>query len=139
MKFALTLEISKEVLNKSALVDNLSRFLTSHLGSKNYGKDVESFLIGCICMSPKFEFFCKPRRRRYEKLEKYVHYDIVLDFDTFNTKSDKEICEHIFQTIYESKNQIETLKSKINFDFDELFQDIKNISDSYIKENIKSV
>ena len=84
-------------------------------------------------MHPKSTFF-KPREIKYEIAEKYICYDIVLNFEIFKTKSHKEIYKHIFESVINSKEKTKKLTMKVEFDFDSFFDDIIRLQCDYFNK-----
>lgn len=124
MEFGLTLTSNLD--KKSNWIHKLSDELKSFFQNKNYGNDVESFIIGVICVAPQFDQFFKQnkpayRKKRIEKIihgipisiENYLEYDIKIDFNTFINAEEIEFRTLLAKEIMTSLNIVEGMKSKI--------------------------
>jgi hypothetical protein len=126
--------MSHEVYHRAAIVHSVSNFLGERLGAIKYGKAVDCYLIGCICMSNEFNSFFPVRRRRYEKAERCLHYDVTFDFDVMRDGTEKEVALHVFKTLCESKVKMATLNSaKFDFDFNRFFNDMEELGTEYVQ------
>jgi hypothetical protein len=67
MEFKISLEIDIEAENKRNVIISLSQELNYFFKSRNYGKDVNHFLLGCICIKTKegYENWYKIRKPKY--------------------------------------------------------------------------
>ena len=72
MKFALTIEASTGVSDKTNLIIGLSNRLSQYFSNKDYGEDIKQILIGVICVAPEFEWFSTIRKPRYKFYRKYI-------------------------------------------------------------------
>jgi len=101
MKFALTEEISYQVLSRSEHITNLSFDLEAYFSNKFYGKSINTFFIGIICVSPEFEFFFKIRKK-HQKTKKYLGYDVQLDFEKFRNLPESSLKAFMLEAIIDS-------------------------------------
>ena len=98
MNFAITQEIDVEVQAKSKDIIRMAESIRSWLKDKDYGKGIQNFIIGFICIKerPGYEHWFKVRRPKYKEIEKVklldgsttelkgvYSYDIKLDFGQF--------------------------------------------------------
>ena len=67
MKFSISITIDEKASNKAHLIIALSESLKEYFKNKNYGEEVEEYIIGCICTLPPegFEKFNKPKKPIY--------------------------------------------------------------------------
>ena len=105
MKLALVLTLSTEFdgTPKNFELAFLNEQIKAYFKGRNYGESVDEFLVGLVCVHPKYAPFFTIRKPRYtedkyvtyEKVFGAIHYfkilevDVKLDFGTF-IKSDKE-------------------------------------------------
>jgi len=133
MEFGLTQEIDAEAESKSVLINSLSSLLESYFSNKEYGKGIEHFLIGIICVRsrPGYEDWFKVRKPKYKAVDKIkmpdgrvneLHgvysYDIKLDFERFVNSSNNESEKLLASEILNSLSHLDALPKKVK-DFDE--------------------
>ncbi|WP_264536248.1 hypothetical protein [Flavobacterium sp. N1736] len=144
MKLVLAQYTSADIVKETDFVTGFSNDLKSHFNKKEYGDSLKNIVIGIICVSSSLEAFFKPRRPKYIKdkkhvksegfeydIEKYLEYDLKLDFEIVKKASDDEAKKYLAQEILKSLDVIETMKSKIkDFDLINFKRDLEN----YFKE-----
>lgn len=126
MKFALTAEISGEILDRSEAITALSNNMSDFIANKDYGNGVEHFYVGVICVHPDFDPFFKKRRPRLTKLVKKnritntlmnirnsLSMDIKLDYNESKLYSVKQLKSKILNEIIKSSTDIKRKKIKI--------------------------
>ena len=57
MYFAITIDMSEDLLDKSDTIHDYSDLLKTFFKNKSYGKGIEALYIGIIAVHPKFDFF----------------------------------------------------------------------------------
>ena len=129
MKFAIVVEASEGVADKTKLIHHLSNLLCEHFSDKDYGDDVREILIGAICVSPEFEWFSKIRKPKYVFYRKYIResveiiedrvfsFDIKIDHESFRSQSDGQNEKMLASEILESLSNLDVLPKKVK-DFD---------------------
>lgn len=66
MEFAITQEVDTNASKKSHIIQKVSDDLQNYLKEKNYGSDIETFLIGFISIKTKLGYeWYKERKPRY--------------------------------------------------------------------------
>jgi hypothetical protein len=144
MKLALAQYTSTDIVKETNFLTDFSNDLKSHFNKKEYGDSLKNIVIGIICVSSTLEVFFKPRKPKYTKakkhvksegfeydIEKYLEFDLKLDFDIIKNSSEVEAKKYLAQEILKSLSVIETMKSKIKgFDFLTFRTDLEN----YFKE-----
>lgn len=106
MYFGLADELTEDVIKKYEAVAKISSDLKFFLRNKNYGKGIETLVIGVICVDPKFDFFCT-ERTKYTKSKKLLEYDVKLNHAVVLKASDKDVRDIVVRTIYDSLEIIE--------------------------------
>ena len=140
MEFALTVEASEGVANKTYLINNLSDRLYEYFSDKDYGNDVKRILIGTIFVAPEFEWFSKIRKPKYTFYQKYKRDDTEIVADrvfTFDLKIDYESFKNQSDEQNEKKVALKILKILTNFDL--LTNKIKGICKKRIKGIQKAI
>lgn len=130
MNFSIALYTSREIVNKSNLIISLSNAIKEYFENKSYGVDLKSIIVGLICVSPQSEAFFKQRKPKYNKEkksvksegfeyenEKYLEYDLKIDFQSFKNADEEEARKILAREILASLSVFEKMKSKIT-DFD---------------------
>ncbi|MEQ1922402.1 MAG: Imm44 family immunity protein [Pyrinomonadaceae bacterium] len=129
MKFALTVEASEGVADKTRLINDLSDNLSTFLLGKEYGNDVIQMYIRIICVAPEFEWFSTVRKPRYKFYETHVRdgVEIVedrlfsfsrkIDYEKFRIQSDDQNVRMLADEIAQSLANLESLPKKVK-DFD---------------------
>ncbi len=139
MKFALTIEVSVGVEDKTRLIVDLSNKLTEYFANRNYGNDVIRILIGMICVAPEFEWFSTIRKPRYKFYRKYKRdgieliedrdftFDLKLDYESFKNQSDEENNKMLTSEILKSLSNLDKLPKKVkNFDKEKFKNDVED-------------
>lgn len=128
MKFGLTQETNLDQ-DRSNIIISLSNELKEYFKNRDYGKDVEEFLIGLISVKPEFEIFFKERKPKYisHKIEthggisveitKSYGYDIKLNYNNISESNMHTIKSVIASEIVTSLSHLDSLPKKIK-DFD---------------------
>lgn len=113
--------------------------LKSYFNSRNYGNDICSYLIGVICVHPKFDSFFKIGRPQYIE-EKTVTYErilgpthiyksfsfrIKLDYPSFIKSNTKDGLKMIATLILESVKNIKYPRKIRDFDKERFYGDLK--------------
>ncbi|MFA0961220.1 hypothetical protein AB9P05_05410 [Roseivirga sp. BDSF3-8] len=139
MELALTQEISREVLesNKSDIIQELSDKMNFHFKDKFYGEDIQSILIGVICVPAEAEFFFKKRKPKYKKgrgkivvdgvevfLENSLRYDIKLSYDHFMSGDMVSAYNMISDEVLSSIAIINSVKEIKKFQMDCFYSDL---------------
>ena len=114
MYFAITIDMSEDLLDKSDTIHDYSDLLKTFFKNKSYGKGIEALYIGIIAVHPKFDFF-SIIRKKYTKSKKQLQYNIKLDYEKFKNSNKQEILEMLINDILNSLTIIDELKIK---DFD---------------------
>jgi hypothetical protein len=136
MKFAIIQYTDTKSEKKSHLVQDISNNLQDFLKNKNYGEDIEVFLIGFLGVKtkPGYEDWYKEKKPRYvdykqsknritgEMMEviKNYSYDIKFDYelyDEFVDGTDEESRKLLAKKILESFEHLDKLPKKVK-DFD---------------------
>jgi hypothetical protein len=131
MNFGLAVNVSVEISKKAYFIQSLSDDLEVEFKSKIYGKDVKSFTIGILCVSPQFEqFYRKEVKPKYTKgtkvinpdgmhftLEDSFEYRIKIDYENFKNAEQQEAKKVLAREILRSLVVFDTMRSKIK-DFD---------------------
>ncbi|QOG04746.1 hypothetical protein [Flavobacterium sp. MDT1-60] len=144
MKLALAQYTSADIVKETNFITDFSNDLKSHFSKKEYGDGLKNIVIGIICVSSSLEFFFKPRRPKYTKnkkhiksegfeydIEKYLEFDLKLDFEIIKIASNGEAKKYLAQEILKSLDIIETMEAKIK-DFDLI--NFKRDLEDYFKE-----
>lgn len=145
MNFSIALYTSRETANKASLITSLSEAIKEYLENKSYGSDLKSVIIGIICVSPQSEAFFKVRKPKYTKdkkhiksegfeyeNEKYLEYDLKIDFESFKNANEKEAKKALAREILASLVVFENMKSKIkDFDTNSFKIDLKKFFESH--------
>lgn len=136
MRFKITLEIDREAEHKSNLIHQLSDEIEIFLNEKDYGADIENYLLGCICIKTKegYEGWYEVRRPKYTDYKKVVNRltgaemeisktfenDLKIDnelYETFIDCSDEESKKILANEILNSLSNLDSLPKKVkNFD-----------------------
>ncbi len=139
MDFSISQEIDVELEEKSSIIADLSCQLKEFFLIRNYGKDINHFYIGVICVKPEGEMFFKVRKPRYKAVDKvkllegktinligvYGYY-VKLDFEEFVAASEVECKNILAQEILRSLSCLDFLPRKIkDFNKDLFKQDIE--------------
>jgi hypothetical protein len=129
MRFALTVEASEGVADKTTLIQELSNKLSDYFSDKDYGNDVIRILIGVICVAPEFEWFSKIRKPRYKFYRKYIRdsieiiedrvftFDLKIDYEDFENQTNDENRKMLALEILKSLSNLNSLPKKVK-DFD---------------------
>lgn len=135
MEFGITQELDTGTNKKSNLIQEISDNLESFLKNKNYGKDVETFLIGFVGIrtKPGYEEWYKERKPKYIdykviksftnqpiEIRKKYGYDIKFDYelyDEFVNGTEEESSKLLARKILDSFSHLDKLPKKIK-DFD---------------------
>lgn len=149
MVFGITQDIDAEAESKSVLINSLSSLLKSYFSNKEYGKGIEHFFIGVICVKyrPGYEDWFKVRKPKYKVVDKIkmpdgrvnelqgvYSYDIKLDFERFVNSSDDESEKLLASEILNSLSHLDALPKKVK-DFDK--ERFKADMEAFFKEQIK--
>lgn len=147
MKFALTVEASIGVEDKTNLIHDLSSRLSQYFSDKNYGDDVITILIGVICVAPEFEWFSKIRKPKYVFYRKYIRgsseiiadralsFEIKIDYESFKNQTDKQNVKLLATEIEKSLSNLDSLPKKIrNFDKEQFSEDMKSYLNALINK-----
>lgn len=142
MKFALTVEASEGVADKTMLIHELSNKLSDYFSGKDYGDDVRQILIGTICVAPEFEWFSTIRKPRYKFYRKYVRdsieiiedrvftFNLKIDYEDFKNQSDKQNEKMLASEILKSLSNLDSLPKKVkDFDKERFKEDMKTFLD----------
>jgi len=129
MDFSLTQESNLEG-DKNIQFIELSNNLKDYFSNKNYGTELNLFLIGVICVKPEFESFFKVRKPRYKAVDRIklldgnvteltgvYGYDIKLNFEEFVSATETESKKILAQEILNSLSNLDKLPKKVK-DFD---------------------
>ncbi|MEO4005276.1 hypothetical protein [Flavobacterium sp. CAU 1735] len=145
MELKITLEIDSAAQHKAATINSLSQELNSFFEDKNYGEDIQSILIGCICVKTKMGYedwfkIRKPNYISYKKtknrltgvemeISKTLECDFKLDdelYDSFVLSNDEEGVKMILiEMIKAFEQSIELPKKVKDFNKDLFLSDIK--------------
>ena len=129
MKVALTQEVSTEISQeKSNLITSFSIHLHSAFEGLNYGEAVKEILFGVICVAPEFEWFCKVRRPRLQKLHKtylpdgthivsenILSMDIKLNYEDVRTTTNSDTFSLLKKALLDNLNELEKYKGKFDY------------------------
>jgi hypothetical protein len=131
--------ITPELLEAFASFRATQSRLQAYMEHKDYGEDIQEFLVGFICVSPAYHSFFKPRRDRYTKARKVSHKDgfeivrertfeceVLLPYDTLITASIEEVKRLLTQEILQAVERLhkQNLKFKF-FDIESFTQDVR--------------
>ncbi|TLX23342.1 hypothetical protein FE904_22370 [Chryseobacterium indologenes] len=136
MNFAIVQHTDTNSNEKSDIVQNISNNLEELLKNKSYGSDIETFLIGFLCVKTKsgYEDWYKENKPKYidykktknrltgevmEIVKKYG-YDIKFDYelyDEFVNASDEDSKSIFVKKLLESFSHLDKLPKKVQ-DFD---------------------
>ncbi|WP_426486239.1 hypothetical protein [Flavobacterium sp. 2] len=144
MKLALVQYTSADIVKETNFLTDFSNDLKYYFSKKEYGDSLQNIFVGIICVSSSLEAFFKPRRPRYTKdkkhvksegfeydIEKYLEFDLKLDFEIIKIASEHEAKKYLVQEILKSLEIIDTMKSKFkDFDLVNFKKDLEN----YFKE-----
>ena len=138
MRFALTVEPSESVANKTYLIHNVSNKLSEYFSDKNYGDDVKQILIGVICVAPEFDWFSTIRKPKYVFYRKYVRdsseiiedkvftFDLKIDYENFKNQPDEQNNKMLALEIQKSLTNLNNLPKKVkDFDKERFEEDMK--------------
>lgn len=132
MNFKISQEIDLEAKEKSLIILFLSDKLSEYLNKRDYGRGVQNFFIGCICVKPRggYEEWFKIRKPKYKELVKIklldnsikelkgvFSYDINLNFDVFVNNTDIENKKLLASEILNSLFNLDNLPKRVK-DFD---------------------
>lgn len=126
MNVSLSMELSKDLMNRLPLINSISDDLKLFFVNRNYGEGVETITIGVLCVSPDFEFFFK-KRKRYQEDNGLLEYDVKLDYNEIKNYDDIELRCHIFKKIKFSFQDIDGLRIE-KFDLEAFIDDFNKIS-----------
>lgn len=126
MRFKITLEIDRDADHKSRLIHELSDEIEIFLNEKEYGEDIQNYLLGCICIKTKegYEGWYKIRKPKYTHYKKVVNrltgeeMEISKTFEN-DFKIDNKLYEDFIDSSDEVSNKIlakEILNSLSNLD-----------------------
>jgi hypothetical protein len=115
MNFGLSQEISKDVLSKGKIIQNISHQIEGYFSDKYFGHGVKDLTIGIICVAPEFEFFFK-ERRKYSKNKSRLEYDVKVPHNCVENSSVEEIKKSISKHIINSLGVVKDLNIP-DFDF----------------------
>lgn len=139
MRFALTVEASESVANKTYLIHNLSSKLSVYFSDKDYGDDVKEILIRIICVAPEFEWFSTIRKPRYKFYGKHTRDGVEIIEDrvfSFSLKIDYENFKNQPDELNEKMLASEIIKSLSNLD--SLPKKVKDFNKERFKEDMKT-
>ncbi len=135
MKFALVSYISQDI--DGDIIQDLSEKISSFLNNKVYGKDVEKYYIGIMCVDQEYEQFFKIRKPKYTsekkiyekggikyEIEKTVEYDIKIDYETFKQLNKNKAQELLAEKILESISIISKIKKIKDFNIESFSFDL---------------
>lgn len=145
MRFRITVEIDVESEHKSKIIRELSDDLETFFSSKNYGEDIQNYLLGCICIRTKkgYEDWYKIRKPKYTDYKKTKNkltgedYEIIktyendfkLDneiYEEFVSSTDEESKKILAHEILNSLSNLNSLPKKVNnFDRERFKTDLK--------------
>ena len=145
MEFAITQEVDTRSGKKSDIIQKVSDDLGNYLKNKNYGSDIETFLIGFVGIKtkPGYEEWYKERKPKYidykasknritglpMEIIKTYSYDIKFDYDLYDEfveASDENSKKILILKILDSFTHLDKLPKKIkNFDAEKFKSDIE--------------
>lgn len=151
MKVIITLEIDRDAERQSYLINYLSKDLEGYFDDRNYGQDLQTLFIGCICIKtkPGYEEWYKKRKPKYieykksksritgQEIEiiKTYSYDIKIDnddYDEFISVSDEDCKKILAREILQSLSYLDLLTKKIkDFDNEKFKEDMRVFFDEY--------
>ncbi|MFT5756964.1 MAG: hypothetical protein ACI9LM_001689 [Alteromonadaceae bacterium] len=122
MDFGITIEIDSKADIKSSTIQFFSDELSSYLKEKNFGSDINSVLVGLICVKTVsgYEDWYKARKRRFQKQSKLLTFDIKIDgqkYDSFVSGSKQECLQFLATELLNSLTNFDALPKYIK-DFD---------------------
>jgi hypothetical protein len=143
MKFAIVVEASEGVADKTQLIHILSNKLSDYFLDKDYGNDVREIFIKIISVAPEFEWFSTIRKPKYTSYRKYINrdgieiiedksfsFDLKLDFEDFKNQSDDENRKMLASEIIKSLSNLDSLPKKVkDFDKERFKEDMKSFFD----------
>ena len=113
MDFGLTADINWESGVREVLDLIPHREFFDYFYLKNYGTDLNKFVIVLMCRNSEYNF---KQRIRFIKKEKALYMDIMLDFDLFVKITQEERNKIVFEKL---KNEVPEIIAKYKFkDFD---------------------
>ncbi|MFD0793580.1 hypothetical protein ACFQZX_08110 [Mucilaginibacter litoreus] len=123
MNFALTLEVTKEIVENGLddLINSTSIKISEFLEDKSYGQGLETLYVGVVCVNPKFDFFFKERKPKYRKKEIIIQdgrpyelincltYDIKLDYVQVIHFTKSEFIKNLFLKLINSLEYLDSI------------------------------
>jgi hypothetical protein len=135
MIFSITLDTSTYFKKQAKIMGSLSLILEEYFRKKDYGKDIEMFLIGVILVTPEFDEFTQERKPKYKKSEKYLCYDLKLDYQKYKDAEDQDFKEKLVEDIMNSLHKFNEVKIK-NFDLDSFTADLRIFFAKYLSNSL---
>ncbi|MDN5215688.1 hypothetical protein QQ020_26660 [Fulvivirgaceae bacterium BMA12] len=129
MNFGLVRHVTDDVRQKTAFINEWNEALKLFFKGKEYGNDIESFVIGITCVSEKFEQFFKLKRPTYTEskiethdgisieIKKTFEYSLRLDYKTIINANDQRRMSLSASEIINSLDHFDSLPKKVK-DFD---------------------
>lgn len=116
MFFGIARTLSPELLQKSTTITLLDRSLEMFFAERIYGSGLKSFVIGIVCVHPKFDILYNKLNKKYIKSKKLLEYQIAIGYnDLYYAKTETKIVDVILKEILASLRIVEELKIE---DFD---------------------
>lgn len=143
MDFSLTQESNLEGDRNKQLIE-LSNSLKDYFREKNYGDELNHFLIGIICVKGEFESFFTVRKPKYKAVDRIklfdgntteligvYRYDIKLNFEEFISTTETEGRKVLAREILNSLSNLDAIPKKVK-DFDK--EKFKSDMETFFKE-----
>lgn len=112
--------------DKNLIVITLANELNKYFSSRDYGKSIQHYFIGLICVKPEFDTFFKIRKPKYKENEKVkllsgdtkelkgvYSYDIKLNFQQFINSTEEQSKALLAREILKSLTNLNALPKKV--------------------------
>ncbi len=109
MRFKITLEIDGDADHKSRLIRQLSDEIEIFLNEKEYGEEIQNYLLGCICIKTKegYEGWYKTRKPKYTKYKKVVNQLTGEEMEISKTfENDFKIDNKLYEVFIDSSDEV---------------------------------
>ncbi len=139
MKFAITVELSEDLADKSVLIYDLSANLEKFFSDRDYGNDLKEVMIGLIAVAPQFEWFSTVRKSKYTFNRRHTINEVEIvedrifsfyfkiDYEDFKNQSNDQSNKMLSRELLKSLINLDSLPKKVkDFDKERFRKDMKD-------------
>ena len=125
---------------KKKIIKRLSDLVKNAVSINNYGKSIETILIGLIAVEPIYDQFSKPRRPRYIEhketvifgsipavFHKLLDIEIKMNYEQFLTADEEAFCRIVATEVLNTLHTLKLPKKVTDFDKDRFVADVESV------------